>query len=72
MDMVGVEDARSGCDLVVSIVETVGQDTALFFIMPPSLYLDQDCARLLDIYVGLVAQLSELPDSIIRKVNLHP
>ena len=52
MDMVGVEDARSGCDLVVSIVETAGQDTALSFTMPPSLYLDQDCARLLDIYVG--------------------
>ncbi|QMW35874.1 hypothetical protein G4B84_011403 [Aspergillus flavus NRRL3357] len=50
MDMVGVEDARSGCDLVISIVETAGQDTALSFTMPPSLYLDQDCARLLDIY----------------------
>lgn len=71
MDMVEVEDARTGCDLVVSIVETAGQDTALSFTMPPSLYLDQDCARLLDIYVGLVDQLSQLPDSIVSEVNLH-
>ncbi|KAJ5272650.1 Nonribosomal peptide synthetase [Penicillium angulare] len=71
MDMVEVEDAKTGCDLVVSIVETAGQDTALSFTMPPSLYLDQDCGRLLDIYVELVDQLSQLPDSIVSEVNLH-
>ncbi|KAJ5116056.1 Nonribosomal peptide synthetase [Penicillium angulare] len=71
MDMVEVEDARTGCDLVVSIVETAGQDAALSFAMPPSLYLDQDCARLLDIYVELVDQLSQLPDSIVSEVNSH-
>ncbi|THC99245.1 hypothetical protein EYZ11_001244 [Aspergillus tanneri] len=72
MDMVEIQDAATGCDLVVSIVETVGQDTAISFTMQRSMYLEEDCRRIINIYVDLLAQLSQLPGMAVNQSLLHP
>ncbi|PNY25599.1 Nonribosomal peptide synthetase [Tolypocladium capitatum] len=72
MDMVEIEDARTACDLVVSIVETPGKDTAISFTMPLSLYLGEDCSRIIELYVDLLDGLSRAPDTKISEVRLFP
>jgi amino acid adenylation domain-containing protein/thioester reductase-like protein len=62
MDIVEIEDASTACDLVVSIVETPGQDTAISFTMQKSLYLEEDCNRIISLYVEILDTLSKTPE----------
>ena len=71
MEMVEVEDASTSQDLVVSIVETPDEDTALSFTMQKSLYLAEDCKRLTDLYVEILDALSKDPGTLVAQCSLH-
>ncbi|KAH8709939.1 Polyketide synthase-nonribosomal peptide synthetase [Beauveria bassiana] len=71
MEMVEIEDAKTACDLVFSIVETPGQDTAISFTMPRCLYLDEDCSRFINLYVELLGNLCKFPETKLDDHALH-
>ena len=71
MEMVEVEDASTSQDLVVSIVETPDEDTALSFTMQKSLYLEEDCRRLTNLYVEVLDTLSKDPGTLVNQCSLH-
>lgn len=70
MEMVEVEDASTSQDLVVSIVETPDEDTALSFTMQKSLYLEEDCRRLTNLYVDVLDSLSKDPGALVAQCSL--
>ena len=71
MEMVEVEDASTSQDLVVSIVETPDEDTALSLTMQKSLYLEEDCRRLTKLYVEVLDTLSKDPGILVSQCSLH-
>ena len=71
MEMVEVEDASTSQDLVVSIVETPDDDTALSFTMQKSLYLEEDCKKLTKLYVEVLDTLSRDPGTLVAQCSLH-
>lgn len=71
MEMIEVEDASTSQDLVVSIVETPDEDTALSFTMQKSLYLEEDCRRLTNLYVEILDTLSKDPGTLVAQCSLH-
>ena len=61
---------RTGYDISLDIIENLGSDTRITFMLQKSLYSESDTARILDMYFQLLSDLSSSRNHTLQQVSL--